>query len=315
MKTKLFLWISVMGVMACSENITPVSTPAEPVDYPVFYDQLAPYGSWINYPPYGSVWVPSVAVGFTPYLTNGYWFYSNYGWTWYSYYSWGWAPFHYGRWYFDIMVGWLWIPDTVWGPGWVAWRMGGGYCGWAPLGPGVSVNIIVSGGHSIAHDHWIFIHERDFTNRNVEQHRVDRTMNTSLVQRSDLIRTTRSDRNTVYLSGPDREQWQRQSGQSVTPVKISRGRKPGRYEINNNKLEMYRPSFNNEPRAIDRDLGPGRTNRSTDRNIKRSWRPFSVPKQTDRNPNTPKVKPRTPQPRSNPNIKTPPPVKPRKRGN
>ncbi len=33
--------------------------------------------------------------------------------------------------------GWIWIPGTVWGPGWVAWRYGAAYIGWAALPPGV----------------------------------------------------------------------------------------------------------------------------------------------------------------------------------
>jgi hypothetical protein len=309
MKTKLSLLI-VLIATACSENITPSYTPEGPVDYPVFYNQLAPYGTWMNYTPYGYVWQPTVAVGFSPYLTNGYWFYSNYGWTWYSYYSWGWAPFHYGRWHFDIAFGWLWIPDTVWGPGWVAWRMGGGYCGWAPLGPNVTVNVIVTGGHTIGHDHWIFVREGDFTDHHVERHRVDRSSNSSLIERSDIIKTTRGDKNSVYQPGPDREEWQRGSGQKVTPVEIQKSNKPGRFEINNNQLDMYRPYF-------DKDVNPkekinlNKTRRSNDRTIMRDQKPITIPKNTDRNQ---RVSPRPPQPRQRPEIKSTP-VKPRKRGN
>src|SRR5665213_1919979 len=64
----------------------------------VFYDELSPYGQWIDYPDYGYVWQPNVDQDFRPYDTNGYWVYSDYGWTWVSNYSWGWAPFHYGNW-------------------------------------------------------------------------------------------------------------------------------------------------------------------------------------------------------------------------
>ena len=68
------------------------------VSFQVFYDDLSPYGDWIETPNYGYVWVPNVAPGFSPYGTNGYWVYTEYGWTWVSTYAWGWAPFHYGRW-------------------------------------------------------------------------------------------------------------------------------------------------------------------------------------------------------------------------
>jgi hypothetical protein len=34
-----------------------------------------------------------------------------------------------------VGYGWCWRPGRVWGPGWVSWRAGGGYVGWAPLPP------------------------------------------------------------------------------------------------------------------------------------------------------------------------------------
>src|SRR5438270_291013 len=48
---------------------------------------------------------------------------------------WGWATYHYGRWAMLDGRGWAWLPGRVWGPAWVAWRWGGGYAGWCPLGP------------------------------------------------------------------------------------------------------------------------------------------------------------------------------------
>ena len=42
------------------------------VSFQVFYDNLAPYGDWIQDPSYGYVWVPSVGRGFRPYSSSGY---------------------------------------------------------------------------------------------------------------------------------------------------------------------------------------------------------------------------------------------------
>ena len=114
----------------------------DPEGYRQFDAALAPYGTWVDDPAYGRVWIPSAAeVGndFTPYATNGDWLDTEYGWTWSSGWSWGWAPFHYGRWV-GSERGWAWVPGTLWGPAWVSWRAGGGYVGWAPLPPrGVSL--------------------------------------------------------------------------------------------------------------------------------------------------------------------------------
>ncbi len=109
-----------------------------PNAYSYFESSLSPYGSWIDEPAYGRVWVPSsayVGADFFPYATGGHWVLTDYGWTWVSDYNWGWGPFHYGRWTSIYGRGWCWIPGTVWGPAWVSWRSGGGYVGWSPLPP------------------------------------------------------------------------------------------------------------------------------------------------------------------------------------
>jgi hypothetical protein len=109
----------------------------DPQAYTQFQDALAPYGTWENDDSYGQVWTPTAAVvgdNFVPYGTGGHWIRSEYGWTWVSDWNWGWAPFHYGRW--TMRAGhWCWVPGTMWGPSWVAWRTGSGYVGWAPLPP------------------------------------------------------------------------------------------------------------------------------------------------------------------------------------
>ena len=142
MKIKYFFIILMLAV--CTGICAPMqkaSAQTGSVSFQVFYDELSPYGTWVVTPDYGYVWVPDVDPGFTPYATNGYWIYTNMGWTWMSNYRWGWAPFHYGRWYNDPYYGSMWVPGNEWGPGWVTWRRSGGYYGWAPIGPGVSISM------------------------------------------------------------------------------------------------------------------------------------------------------------------------------
>jgi hypothetical protein len=110
----------------------------EPDAYRSFEGALSPYGDWVEDPDYGPIWRPAeeeVGEDFSPYETAGYFADTADGWTWVSDWSWGWAPFHYGRWLRFAGLGWCWIPGTLWGPSWVAWRFGGGYVGWAPLPP------------------------------------------------------------------------------------------------------------------------------------------------------------------------------------
>src|SRR5438270_2582194 len=100
-----------------------------------FRSGLRPYGRWIRTPDYGWVWRPRhVGDRWQPYW-DGRWVWTTAGWTWVSDEPWGWATYHYGRWAIIDGVGWVWLPGRVWGPAWVAWRWGGGYAGWCPLGP------------------------------------------------------------------------------------------------------------------------------------------------------------------------------------
>ncbi|MDC0683624.1 DUF6600 domain-containing protein [Sorangium atrum] len=105
-----------------------------------FQQPLAAYGTWVDDPSYGTVWVPSaVVVGadFAPYQTAGHWALTDDGeWLWVSDYTWGHIPFHYGRWVWISSHGWAWIPGRTYAPAWVVWRVGdAGYVGWAPMPP------------------------------------------------------------------------------------------------------------------------------------------------------------------------------------
>lgn len=72
-------------------------------------DDLDRNGSWQTAPTYGAVWVPRVAVGWTPYSAGTWVADPYYGWTWVDDAPWGWAPFHYGRWVY-VNSYWAWSP-------------------------------------------------------------------------------------------------------------------------------------------------------------------------------------------------------------
>jgi len=107
----------------------------------IFYNALAPYGTWIELDGGMVVWRPlNLPIGWAPYR-NGQWIWTSDGWYWDSYDPFGYIVFHYGRWYFDDYYGWIWVPDNVWAPAWVQWRYDNDYIGWAPLPPYASFSI------------------------------------------------------------------------------------------------------------------------------------------------------------------------------
>lgn len=118
---------------------TAATLPPPPAQMTVnyFYDNLSPYGAWVDIEGYGRCWRPNVTLydaSWRPYCDRGHWVYSDCGWYWDSDYSWG-VTFHYGRWFNSPRYGWCWWPDTVFAPSWVTWRSDSSYCGWAPLPP------------------------------------------------------------------------------------------------------------------------------------------------------------------------------------
>lgn len=225
-------------------TLTPVRTSAQQVEVSLqlFYDNLSPYGQWSHHSEYGYVWKPNVHKGFSPYGSDGHWIFTEDGWTWVSDYPWGWAPFHYGRWDYDPYDGWLWIPDIEWAPAWVSWRRSEGYYGWAPMGPGINVNIAIGREYKVPNDRWIFVKDRDIDRPDVNRYYVNKTNNVTIINKSTVIVNTHVDnrRNVTYISGPDREEVQKYTGKPVKPYTVKEMDKP-EAKVNNNELHVYRP--------------------------------------------------------------------------
>ncbi len=129
------------------------TAPGDPIESnDVFYDQLQPYGTWVDEPDAGRVFIPDTA-NYVPYQ-NGYWQNTSVGMVWVSNEPYAWAVNHYGRWAYSNDYGrWYWAPDTQWGPAWVEWRQTGTHFGWAPLGP----DVIVRGGWHAPIESWRYV--------------------------------------------------------------------------------------------------------------------------------------------------------------
>lgn len=229
----------------------------KPVSFQVFYDQLEPYGQWVDSPNYGYIWIPNVRESFAPYSTNGYWALTQYGWSWMSDYNWGWATFHYGRWGFNNALGWFWVPGYEWGSAWVHWLHGNGYYGWSPIAPGKSIKLIHDGRYDRQHDHWNFVRERDFGKRNIYRYYADRLNHEKIMRTSRVINRTYTDRkrNSTFNYGPDKASVQRATGATVNMYYIRESNNPGQ-EISNNELRIYRPQI--DKRRNTRETAPSR---------------------------------------------------------
>ena len=217
------------------------------ITYQQFYNDLSPYGDWINYGNYGYAWVPSMS-NFRPYYTNGYWVYTDYGWTWVSNYNWGWAPFHYGRWMNDMRYGWVWIPGNEWAPAWVTWRGGGNYYGWAPLGPGMSINDNFG---SISYNDWTFVPRNYITSHNLNRYYVNQSRNVTIINNTTIINTTsprnsNGTRSANYHPGPPVREIEQSTGTRIRRYNLETTNKPGETRVSNNSIRVFRPAINQQ---------------------------------------------------------------------
>lgn len=223
-----------MGTKARAQDVT--------VSYQTFYDNLSPYGQWIYDPQYGNVWVPNEDGDFRPYGSRGHWVMTDYGNTWVSDDPWGWACYHYGRWTYNPYYGWVWIPGYEWAPAWVSWRYGGGYCGWAPLGPGISVGI----GYNCPDSWWVFVGPQYMYRPDCFHYWRGPSYNTTYIHQTTIINNYYVDNGTHvrYNYGPRADVIQRDTHQPVQVYRVSQLNRPGAPAVGRNTVSLYRPSVN-----------------------------------------------------------------------
>ena len=234
---------------SCATSIPKQSVGQVDITFQVFYDELSPYGSWMNNAEYGYVWRPSNRNNFFPYGNNGYWLYTDFGWTWVSTYRWGWAPFHYGRWFYDSFYGWVWVPGYEWSPAWVNWRESPGYYGWAPLSPGISFGSAFDNNYYLPYDRWRFINQRDIGRRDIYKHYKGLGGYSNYLQQSRSINNLRFDqsKNFSYHSGPQINEVEKITGQKYIPVRVKTLKTPAQI-VTKKELQIFRPNINSIPK-------------------------------------------------------------------
>ncbi|WP_229211099.1 DUF6600 domain-containing protein [Dyadobacter jiangsuensis] len=267
MRTLRIIGLFIFMFVGVSVSNKTEAQPGFRITFETFYDELAPYGRWMRNPQYGSVWIPDVPRGFQPYSTAGYWEQTEYGNTWVSEYDWGWAPFHYGRWSYDDYYGWFWVPDYEWGPAWVNWRSGGGYYGWAPLGPGVNINVSIN----IPSFWWVFIPQRYVLSPSwhsycAPQRRISHYYNNTVV-----INNYYRNNNRTYVYGPRRDEIERITRRSV-PIRTIDASPRGRGRViiadrGNGRYDYGTRDHDRGGRVIDANPRTDRSNRNDDNRI------------------------------------------------
>ncbi|HWX21012.1 MAG TPA: DUF6600 domain-containing protein [Candidatus Binatia bacterium] len=240
----------------------PVYVSSPPPEVGSFYNDLAPYGAWIQLEGIGWCWQPSVVVinrSWRPYCDSGHWVWTDAGWFWQSDYSWGWAPFHYGRWQLHDRCGWVWLPDRVWGPAWVTWRVAGDNCGWAPLPPraeldvrlgwrfnGIGVGLNFDFG--LRPEHFTFVALHDFNDRDLGHRRLPPVEVTRVYRQTTIVNNYVVNNTTIVNQGVRVERVAAATHSEIRKVAIrdvpagSPAAMPAR-GADRNGLAVYRPQL------------------------------------------------------------------------
>jgi hypothetical protein len=235
------------------------------LDIGYFYDYMQPYGLWVNYAPYGYVWIPrDVGYRWRPY-TRGRWAWTDYGWTWISLERWGWAAYHYGRWGWDGRLGWYWVPDIIWGPAWVAWRWGDINIGWAPLPPGVDF----VPGRGFGRPNWNipgrsgnFVNGRDFMDSSLDRWVLPVERNATIINRTVIkVNVTVRD-NRVVDDGVDLDHVRRLTNHPIDKFVLKEAPRAGESRVEGRDVVLYKPIVSRseaaKPKAVlDRDRAVG----------------------------------------------------------
>lgn len=193
-----------------------------------FYDALDPYGQWIDVADYGYCWQPgNVGSDWRPY-TVGEWAYTDAGWTWASDEPFGWATYHYGRWARLSRHGWIWVPDSRWGPAWVSWRHSDRHTGWAPLPPesrlsvGVSLGGWVDSYYDIGPTAYSFVEARHFGSRRLSDVIIAPRQNVTIINQTRNVTNVSIVNNVVVNNGPDYAEVSRRAERPIRKLRLER---------------------------------------------------------------------------------------------
>lgn len=286
---------SILAATLLFNFAAPTARAEVDISVDFFHENLAPYGDWVDVEDYGYCWQPrDVDADWRPY-SDGRWVYTDAGWTWDSDEPYSWAVYHYGRWARLDEVGWVWVPGTEWGPGWVSWRRGSRHVGWAPLPPearferssGLSVQ--VDADFDIGPTNYNFVEVRNFGAPRLRSVFIEPRENITIISQTRNITNITYVNSVVYNGGPQYDVISRESAQPIRRLKLDRrerfegGVRSARAEqlrsrVEGDTLRVSAPAINQReataPPKVARKVEKGRINRG--------WKNAGAPEEVEK---------------------------------
>lgn len=142
--------------------------------------------------------------------------------------------------------------DSQWAPAWVSWRGNNDYYGWAPMGPGVGINISLG---LIPNDWWVFLSPNYFYEPRFQRYcHNDWSFNRTIYYQTNYINYTFNDQRNSYYTGPRADDYRRRTGRQTSMFTIDINNRRGSSRISGNRINMYRPSIQNSAGAAPRRM-------------------------------------------------------------
>ncbi len=283
---KRILLLLALGFLSAA---APRTSRAAEVTVDVFYNQLEPYGDWIDAGEYGYAWHPrDVAEDWRPY-TDGRWAYTDAGWTWVSEEPYSWAVYHYGRWAQVADVGWIWVPGTEWGPAWVSFRRSKKHIGWAPLPPEArltrevrTISTWSDSYYDVGPTHYIFVETRNFGSRHLRDSVLPPRENVIFIRETTNITNIRVENNVIFNGGPEYAVITRETTEPIERLRIERrtefvesDRTSYRTEVQGGSVRFAAPIF---ATAVAASFTPAKVSRKLERvEVNRGWKDVADP--------------------------------------
>jgi len=164
------------------------------------------------------VWIPDrfyIYDGWTPYM-EGRWIWTNSGWMWVSDYPFGWITYHYGRWWYSDIYGWVWSPGYMWSPAWIMWCSSGDYTGWYPLPPR-------------RHEHkkrnngvWVFVNNNDFIKKVKKDNKVKAKQAIELLKNVTRYTYLVKNGKKIFDPGPDVKEIEKSQDKPIEQISITK---------------------------------------------------------------------------------------------
>ena len=217
-----------------------------------YFDKtLSAHGYWVNDPQYGRVWRPSrLPDGWRPYVYGSWAYTREYGWVWVSDEPYGWVVYHYGRWVWSTRYGWVWLAGYEWAPAWVEWCYGGGYVGWAPVGPDFYwQGDYYYGGYDCTspafYSHAVFVSERYYGRPGMSSHYEPSSGNAVAARATVNVTTYGRGPSGITVRGVDVAKLEAATGHKINPVTVTPTNAPVPAGIDARaaqELKIFRPS-------------------------------------------------------------------------